>query len=77
MTSLIEVALILAAISMVGAICLLLIREQWAHFQDYRLRRRIDERVRKLSALGEDWTQNRDKWTPEALDRLMRDIKEV
>ena len=70
---LIQVTLILA-IGMVGAICLLLIREQ---YQDYRLRRRIDERVRKLSALGEGWQQNKNKWTPEAYDRLMKDIREV
>ena len=69
-----QVTLILAAISMVGAICLLLIREQWT---TWRYRRRIDERVRKLSALGEGWQQNKNKWTPEAYDRLMKDIREV
>ena len=47
----IQVALILAAISMVSTICLLLIREQWTA---WRYRRRIDERVRQLSALRED-----------------------
>ena len=79
-----QVTLILAAIGLLGTICVLLVREQLAIWQAYQLkrridelRRRIDEEVRKLSALGEDWTQNKDNWTPEAYDRLMKDIREV
>ena len=74
---LIQVTLILAAFGLLGTICALLVREQLAIWQAYQLRRRIDERVRKLGALNEGWAENRDKWTPEALDRLMKDIREV
>jgi len=72
-----QVTLILAAFGLLGTICALLVREQLAIWQAYQLRRRIDERVRKLSALGEGWQQNKNKWTPEAYDRLMKDIREV
>jgi len=72
-----QVTLILAAIGLLGTICVLLVREQLAIWQAYQLKRRIDERVRKLSALREDWTEKRDTWTPETLDRLLKDIEEV
>ena len=61
---LIQVTLILAAFGLLGTIYALLVLAIWQAYQLRRrideLRRRIDEEVRKLSALGEDWTQNKD-----------------